>query len=78
MGLNSALSAVVSGLRSAQESVDLVSRNVSNAGRPGYTRKVQTTSVFVPPASIIVNVFKSSFKLDNKAKKKRDSFHHPS
>lgn len=38
--LFSALSAAMSGLRASQAGFDLVARNVSNAGTPGYSRKV--------------------------------------
>ncbi len=41
MGLSAALGTALSGLHFVQSSVDLVSRNVANAGTPGYTRKAQ-------------------------------------
>lgn len=39
MSLTAALLNSLSGLRAAQAGVDIVSRNVANAGTPGYTRK---------------------------------------
>ncbi len=39
MGLSSALSAAITGLNVNQAGLELVSRNVANAGTPGYTRK---------------------------------------
>ncbi len=41
MGLGTALSTAISGLSINQSGLELVSRNVSNAGTPGYTRKTQ-------------------------------------
>ena len=40
MTLTAAINSSLSGLRTTQEGIDLVSRNVANAGTPGYTRKV--------------------------------------
>ena len=40
MSLTAALNSSISGLRAAQAGIDVVSRNVSNATTPGYTRKV--------------------------------------
>ena len=40
MSLTAALQNSLSGLRSAQAGIDVVSRNVANATTPGYTRKV--------------------------------------
>jgi len=42
MGLNTALGTSISGLRSAQVGIGIVSQNVANAGTPGYVRR--TTS----------------------------------
>ncbi|HHK73700.1 MAG TPA: flagellar hook-associated protein FlgK [Rhizobiales bacterium] len=42
MGLGTALSTAISGLNINQAGLQLVSRNVSNAGTPGYTRKTLT------------------------------------
>ena len=39
MGLISSLSNAVSGLRVNQDSITVLSRNVSNAGTPGYHRQ---------------------------------------
>ena len=39
MGLMMALNAAVSGLRTTQDSIDLVSQNVANANTAGYTRR---------------------------------------
>lgn len=39
MTLNAAINAALSGLRTSQAGIDLVSRNIANAGTPGYTRK---------------------------------------
>ncbi|WP_420559166.1 flagellar hook-associated protein FlgK [Tepidicaulis sp.] len=40
MGLYSSISVALSGIRTTQAGIDLVSRNVANASTPGYTRKV--------------------------------------
>ncbi len=40
MSLTAALQNAASGLRAAQQGVDIVSRNISNASTPGYTRKI--------------------------------------
>jgi len=40
MTLTSAINSALSGLQTSQAQIDLVSRNVANAGTPGYTRKV--------------------------------------
>jgi flagellar hook-associated protein 1 FlgK len=40
MGLMSALNSAVSGLRTTQDQINLVSTNVANAGSVGYTRRV--------------------------------------
>lgn len=40
MSLTAALQNAVSGIRAAQQGVDIVSRNISNASTPGYTRKI--------------------------------------
>ena len=40
MSLMSALSAAVSGLRTTQAGINLVSQNVANADSAGYTRKI--------------------------------------
>ncbi len=42
MGLNTALGTAISGLRSSQVGIGVVSQNVANAGTPGYVRR--TTS----------------------------------
>src|SRR5690606_5674193 len=39
MGLISSLSNAVSGLRTSQDSITILSRNISNAGTPGYHRQ---------------------------------------
>src|SRR5690606_23746480 len=39
MGLVSSLSNAVSGLRTSQDSITILSRNVANAGTPGYHRQ---------------------------------------
>ncbi|HEX7777204.1 MAG TPA: flagellar hook-associated protein FlgK [Parvibaculum sp.] len=39
MALYSAVGSALSGLNAAQAGIDLVSRNIANAGTPGYTRK---------------------------------------
>lgn len=39
MGLNTALGTSISGLRSAQVGIGVVSQNVANAGTPGYVRR---------------------------------------
>src|SRR5690606_34870395 len=39
MGLVSSLSNAVSGLRTSQDSISILSRNVANAGTPGYHRQ---------------------------------------
>lgn len=39
MGLTSSLNNAVSGLRINQDSIDILSRNVANAGTPGYNRQ---------------------------------------
>ena len=39
MGLSVALSNVLSGMRTGQKSIDVLSRNVANAGTPGYHRR---------------------------------------
>ena len=39
MGLSVALSNVLSGMRTGQNSIDVLSRNVANAGTPGYHRR---------------------------------------
>jgi len=44
MGLTSALNVVVSGLQFNQRQTQVVAGNISNAGTPGYTRKVITAS----------------------------------
>lgn len=41
MGLYSAIGSAISGLNASQAGLDLVSRNIANAGTPGYTRKTQ-------------------------------------
>lgn len=41
MSLSSALGAAMSGLNVSQAGIDVTSRNIANAGTPGYTRKVQ-------------------------------------
>jgi len=40
MGLSSALNTALSGLRVNQASIEIVSRNITNADTPGYTRKI--------------------------------------
>jgi len=44
MGLSSALNIVVSGLQFNQKQTQVVAGNISNAGTPGYTRKVITAT----------------------------------
>lgn len=44
MGLTSALNVVVSGLQFNQRQTQVVAGNISNAGTPGYTRKIITAS----------------------------------
>ena len=39
MGLVSSLSNAVSGLRTSQDSITILSRNVANSGTPGYHRQ---------------------------------------
>ena len=39
MGLTTSLTNAVSGLRVNQDSLDILSRNIANAGTPGYHRK---------------------------------------
>jgi flagellar hook-associated protein 1 FlgK len=39
MSLYSAIGSAISGLNASQAGLDLVSRNIANAGTPGYTRK---------------------------------------
>ena len=43
MTLTNALNASISGLNATQAGIDVVSRNIANAGTPGYTRKTLTT-----------------------------------
>lgn len=43
MTLTNALHASISGLNATQAGIDVVSRNIANAGTPGYTRKTLTT-----------------------------------
>ena len=49
--MTSALSTALSGLRVAQQQINVISANVSNVGTPGYTRKVlpQSTQVIERP-----------------------------
>jgi flagellar hook-associated protein 1 len=47
-GLSSALSAAASGLRTTQTGIELLSRNISNAASPGYTRK------FTEPQNLVI------------------------
>ncbi|MBI3451671.1 MAG: flagellar hook-associated protein FlgK, partial [Rhodospirillales bacterium] len=49
MSLNIALQTATSGLRAAQAGIEIVSRNVANAGIEGYTRKT------LPLESLTVN-----------------------
>ncbi|QQP88848.1 flagellar hook-associated protein FlgK [Skermanella sp. TT6] len=42
MGLDVSLRTAMSGLRTVQQGLDVVSRNIANADTPGYTRKIQT------------------------------------
>jgi flagellar hook-associated protein 1 FlgK len=44
MSLYSAIGSAISGLNASQAGLDLVSRNIANAGTAGYTRKVQQVS----------------------------------
>jgi flagellar hook-associated protein 1 len=41
MGLSSTLSNALSGMHASQRGIDVVSRNVANAGTPGYHRQSQ-------------------------------------
>lgn len=44
MSLYSAIGSAISGLNASQAGLDLVSRNISNAGTAGYTRKTSVVS----------------------------------
>lgn len=47
MSVGQALTAAMSGLRMAQAGLGIVSQNVANADRPGYTRKIQSNDTRV-------------------------------
>jgi len=49
MGLFSSINVALSGIRTSQASIDLVSRNVANANTPGYTKKV------LPQENLVAN-----------------------
>jgi flagellar hook-associated protein 1 FlgK len=47
MSIGQALTSAMSGLRAAQSGLGIVSQNVANADRPGYTRKIQSNDTRV-------------------------------
>ncbi len=47
MGMSSILSSALSGMRTTQAGLDLVSRNVANADLPGYTKKALDQSAMI-------------------------------
>jgi flagellar hook-associated protein 1 FlgK len=53
MGISSALSTALSGLRLAQNGLDFVAQNVASANTPGYTRKVLQPNARIAAGKII-------------------------
>jgi flagellar hook-associated protein 1 FlgK len=65
MALYSAIGSALSGLNAAQAGIDLVSRNIANAGTPGYTRKtLQLQNQLAGDTSIGVSVLNVTRNVD--------------